>query len=109
MLVSFQFSNSNLLRNNSYINIIQSPFKVYNLVGVCVGGHFLFYLLVTLQGMWDLSSLTKNQTPGPLHRQLRVILSAGPPGKALSVPFFISAYKGRSTVLSLGGDSGCRK
>ena len=37
MLVSFQFSNSNLLRNNSYINTIQSPFKVYNLVGVCGG------------------------------------------------------------------------
>ena len=62
-----------------------------------MGGSFPLYLLVTLQGMWDLSSLTKNQTPGPLHWQLRVILSAGPPGKSLSVPFFIWAYKGRST------------
>ena len=39
-----------------------------------------FYLLATLQGRQDPSSLTRNQTLDPLHWQLRVVLSSGPPG-----------------------------
>ena len=50
-----------------------------------VGGGLLFYFLFLSQllSMWDLSSLTRDQTCDPfLHWKCRV-LSTGPPGKFL--------------------------
>ena len=81
--------------------------------------------------MWDLSSLTTDQTCGPLQWKCRV-LTTGPPGKSLDIhvimralsfyvslwvisvfPFYLSAFGNFSTVDVLcdwsNAESKCRK
>ena len=51
---------------------------------------FFLYFLAMSQGIWDLSSLTRDQTCNPLHWKHRV-LTTGLPGKSLNP--FLSSFK----------------